>query len=785
MKKIIIVCCLFFSYVGFSQNYINHKGNNIFLSGINLAWMEFGNDLTQFNEENFTRIIKNVSEAGGNSVRWWIHVDGRSTPTFEHDTVVGISELALTNLGKALDIAAEEGIVISLCLWSFDMMHLERSQAVRDRNRILLENERALDAYIEKALIPMVSRFAGHTAILCWEIFNEPEGMTPLANWAITENVDMIYIQRFINRTAGAIHRADSEAKVSNGSWNALACVDSLPLRWKNYYSDAELIAAGGDVDGTLDFYMLHYYQQHYGNRYSPFHNPIEYWKLDKPLLIGEYAAHGVINNGKGFAPTYELDATESLMYLFNNGYAGGWGWTYTNHDGNGGLPDMLPVLDSLKTTYPLLIQIPRDPNHNYAPVSLAIIPDTVVYVNSHDIPVYVNLNDYFSDEQQLLYEVDTNGPAQLFVENDSLLRIAFIPDSVGISTFTVLATDVGGKSVTSRFNIVVRDSVLVSDNKLLFALVSSSSEENEEHRRVFVNDGDITTRWSSVYNDAEWLQFDMVETHEISRIVLHWEAAYGDQYDILSSLDAVVWDTIASVGRGKSEINNIVFPAKDMRYIKIVFNKRATAWGYSLFEVEAFADNQESLNQAPVAISSLPDVSMAVGYNLRYQIPANRFFDANDDVLHMSAELLDGNLEDTWLSFDAYSQTFHGVPQLSDTGTYTVRITASDWFSQTATHEFSFIVNVPVAISPLKNNSLTIYPNPCTSHTCTLQLNNTYSGTAHISFINMFGLLAYTQVLPCVNGALEIALPEFLHGVYMVKLTLSNNQYVGKIMVK
>src|SRR5690606_35068818 len=298
MKHLFFLFFFLFSINSFSQNLINHKGNDIFLSGINLAWMNFGNDLTQFNEEAFTQVMKNESDVGGNSVRWWIHVDGRSTPSFENDTVSGISELALNNLGKALDIAAEEGIVISLCLWSFDMMHLEQTDAVRARNRILLENEAALDAYIDNALVPMVQRFAGHTAILCWEIFNEPEGMTPLANWPSTENVDMIYIQRFINRTAGAIHRADPEAKVSNGSWNALACIDSLPLGWKNYYSDSELIAAGGDVDGTLDFYMLHYYQHYYGNRYSPFHNPVEYWKLDKPFLIGEYAAHGIIDDG-------------------------------------------------------------------------------------------------------------------------------------------------------------------------------------------------------------------------------------------------------------------------------------------------------------------------------------------------------------------------------------------------------------------------------------------------------------------------------------------------------
>src|SRR5690554_3752110 len=258
MKRFLLVSCLFFAFIQlFSQNYIEHKGHPVFLSGINLAWMDFGNDLTNFDSERFRTIMQNVSDAGGNSVRWWIHIDGRSTPTYENDTVVGISETALDNLGVALDIAAEHQIVISLCLWSFDMMHKKKdseSEAVAlDRlakNRILLEDSSATQAYIDNALVPMVERFAGHTAILCWEIFNEPEGMTTIGNWSHIENIDIQYIQRFINRCAGAIHRTDPDAKVSNGSWNAKATVDIDAIPSTNYYSDAALIAAGGDADG-------------------------------------------------------------------------------------------------------------------------------------------------------------------------------------------------------------------------------------------------------------------------------------------------------------------------------------------------------------------------------------------------------------------------------------------------------------------------------------------------------------------------------------------------------
>ena len=53
----------------------------------------------------------------------------------------------------------------------------------------------------------------------------------------------------------------------------------------RNYYSDARLIAAGGDPLGVLDFYTVHYYA--WGStQISPFHHDASFWGLDKPLVL-------------------------------------------------------------------------------------------------------------------------------------------------------------------------------------------------------------------------------------------------------------------------------------------------------------------------------------------------------------------------------------------------------------------------------------------------------------------------------------------------------------------
>ena len=88
------------------QNRILHNGQSIFLSGMNLAWIDFANDLTNFNEQTFELAMQQISAAGGNTVRWWILVNGSSSPTFTGDLVTGITQTELENLESALDCMA-------------------------------------------------------------------------------------------------------------------------------------------------------------------------------------------------------------------------------------------------------------------------------------------------------------------------------------------------------------------------------------------------------------------------------------------------------------------------------------------------------------------------------------------------------------------------------------------------------------------------------------------------------------------------------------------------------
>lgn len=355
---------------------IRFNDQDLWLNGGNIAWVEFARDIGpgETRLDLFEEMFRELREHGGNTFRMWLHTNGASTPEWEGEgaeaRVVGPGEGAIEDLRAILDLAHQHDIALMLCLWSFDMLRIRFGDHITDRNYALLTREDRLQDYIQNALVPMVEALQGHPAILAWEIFNEPEGMSHEFGWSFNRHVPMADIQRFINRTAGAIKRADPNALVTNGSWSfratsdvtagwdlivegksgqdlsdeqlesvrqtmsarydfaftpeqARAAYDTL-LSWgpnRNYYTDERLIAAGGDPDGTLDFYTVHYYQWGWTFQ-SPLHHDKAFWQLDKPLVVAEFYmddAFGVA--WQDFYPT-----------LFERGYAGALGWQWFDH---------------------------------------------------------------------------------------------------------------------------------------------------------------------------------------------------------------------------------------------------------------------------------------------------------------------------------------------------------------------------------------------------------------------------------------------------------------------
>ena len=123
----------------------------------------------------------------------------------------------------------------------------------------------------------------------------------------------------------------------------------------------------------------------------------------------------------------------------------------------------------------------------------------------------------------------------------------------------------------------------------------TASSSENSGTLPEYINDGNFNTRWSSEWQDNEYITIDLEQYSFIDHITLHWETAYASQFAILitdeqpsSSALSSPLPSSATCYQSSGDVQTIPV-AKSGRYITLIGIERATAYGISLYELEAY----------------------------------------------------------------------------------------------------------------------------------------------------------------------------------------------------
>ena len=148
------------------------------------------------------------------------------------------------------------------------------------------------------------------------------------------------------------------------------------------------------------------------------------------------------------------------------------------------------------------------------------------------------------------------------------------------------------GKKRASQFGYSLWEvMVYPATDNLVFGATATASSTDQNLPPEKAIDGRETTRWTSRRNDNEWFTVDLGTAKNIGRIVLKWEYAAGKEYTVQLSEDGKNFTEVFHKKDGKSKATeNIVITPRNARYIKIQGIKRATPYGYSLWEVEAYA---------------------------------------------------------------------------------------------------------------------------------------------------------------------------------------------------
>ncbi|WP_306214142.1 discoidin domain-containing protein [Actinoplanes sp. RD1] len=491
--------------------------------------------------------VRDLRAMGVNTIRTW-GVDDAQTPVL-------------------LDKAAQQGLKVIVGHWL--------NQGADYVNDTAYKNAAKAE------IVARVNALKGRQGVLMWDVGNEviltmqDHGLAP----DVVEARRVAYAQ-FVNELAVAIHAADPNHPVTS--------TDAYTQAWTYYqrYAPAlDLLAVNsyGAIDTVKRDWIA-------GGHTRPYvvteGGPDGEWEVPndangvpaEPSDLAKRQGYTDSWNAIRSHPGVALGATE-FHYGLENDFGGVWlntttgGWrrlgyhalrrAYTGQDA----PNTPPEISAMTVGTPTAV-----PAGGTFTVSASV-------TDPQGDPIRYNL--MASDK----HITGNRGLTHLsFTENGSTFTVR-APERLGVWKIYVYAYDgQGNVGIEQRSFRVVPPTVPGTNLARGRTVTASSFQAADAKPPAFAVDGDYGTRWASEWVDSAWLQVDLGSVQSFDRVLLAWEDAYARAYQIQTSADGATWSTIHSTTTGDGGFDTVA-AAGSGRYVRVTGTKRATAYGYSLWE--------------------------------------------------------------------------------------------------------------------------------------------------------------------------------------------------------
>ncbi len=113
-----------------------------------------------------------------------------------------------------------------------------------------------------------------------------------------------------------------------------------------------------------------------------------------------------------------------------------------------------------------------------------------------------------------------------------------------------------------------------------------------------------------------QFVRMDLGSVQPITKLKLKWQTSYAKDYTIQVSDDDVTYTTIEEVVNSDGNLDSSMYTGLSARYMKLLFNKKATQFGFSIYEMSLYNGATLLSKNKPVVVSSVQSPFVATSIN-------------------------------------------------------------------------------------------------------------------------------------------------------------------------